>query len=105
MALGGPAGDLVASGSGDGAIAVWEDCTAADADEAAAAAAAAALKEQDLANALQVGPRSSGGPSWQRLLWERRGLGHPAPAAASSAVARALDNTCLRSCSLLAAVM
>lgn len=55
MALSGASGDLVASGGGDGAIAVWEDCTAADADEAAAAAAAVALKEQDLANALQVG--------------------------------------------------
>lgn len=54
LALSGASGDLLASGGGDGAIAVWEDCTAADADEAAAEAEAAVLKQQDLANALRV---------------------------------------------------
>ncbi len=54
LTLSGASGDLLASGGGDGAIAVWEDCTAADADEAAAEAEAAVLKQQDLANALRV---------------------------------------------------
>lgn len=59
LALSGASGDLLASGGGDGAIAVWEDCTAADADEAAAEEAAAVLRQQDLANALRV--RGEGG--------------------------------------------
>ena len=54
LTLSDASGDLLASGGGDGAIAVWEDCTAADADEAAAEAEAAVLKQQDLANALRV---------------------------------------------------
>ncbi|PRW60889.1 transducin beta 3 isoform A [Chlorella sorokiniana] len=53
LTLAGSSGDLLASGGGDGAIAVWEDCTAADADEAAAEAEAVVLKQQDLANALR----------------------------------------------------
>lgn len=59
LALSGPSGDLLASGGGDGAVAVWEDCTAADAHEAAEAEEEAELKQQDLRNALQVraGPR------------------------------------------------
>ena len=60
LALSGPSGDLLASGGGDGAIALWEDCTAADADEAALLAEEAVLKDQDLANALKVGGRVGG---------------------------------------------
>jgi hypothetical protein len=54
LALGGRSGAVFASGGGDGAVALWEDCTSADADEEAAAAEAAVLKEQELANALRV---------------------------------------------------
>lgn len=54
MALGSPSGSVFASGGGDGAIALWEDCTTGDADEAAALAEHAVLKDQDLANALKV---------------------------------------------------
>lgn len=53
MALGSPSGSVFASGGGDGAIALWEDCTTGDADEAAALAEHAVLKDQDLANALK----------------------------------------------------
>jgi hypothetical protein len=62
LALSGPSGDLLASGGGDGAIALWEDCTAADADEAALLAEEAVLKDQDLANALKVSGWLAGWP-------------------------------------------
>lgn len=55
LAPSGPSGALLATGGGDGAVAIWEDCTAADADEAAAEAAEQVLKQQELANALKVG--------------------------------------------------
>ena len=66
LASSGPSGHLLASGGGDGAVAVWEDCTTADADEAAAEAAEVVLKQQDLANALKVrGPAGwDGAGSW-----------------------------------------
>ncbi|PSC70582.1 transducin beta 3 isoform B [Micractinium conductrix] len=70
LALDGRNADVLASGGGDGAVAIWEDCTSADADEAAAATAVAVLKEQDLANALQM-------EDWERaaaLAFEMR---HP----------------------------
>ena len=60
---GGGGGTLFASGGGDGALAVWEDCTAADAHGAAEEAEATVLQEQDLANALRVG----GGAGVQRV--------------------------------------
>ena len=68
LALDGRNADVLASGGGDGAVAIWEDCTSADADEAAAATAVAVLKEQDLANALQVG---AGPAVLAALRWRR----------------------------------
>lgn len=52
LAVGGSRQQLLASGGGDGALALWEDATAAEADAAAAERAAAALKEQELQLAL-----------------------------------------------------
>eukprot|EP00887_Chlorella_sp_A99_P000001 scaffold16.g1.t1 len=54
LAGGGADQQLLASGGGDGAVAVWEDCTVADADAAAQEREASLLKEQELSNALQV---------------------------------------------------
>ena len=56
LAVGGAGEGLLATGASDATVAVWEDCTAADEEEAAAEEAAIVLKQQDLSNALQVGP-------------------------------------------------
>lgn len=77
----GPSGALLATGGGDGAVAVWEDCTAADAAEAAAEAAAQVLQQQELANALKVGRRARG-VVWAASAVHARGLqGRPVVAA------------------------
>ena len=55
LAVGGPGEGVVATGGGDGAVALWEDCTAQDAAAAAAEAQEAVLRQQELLNALQVG--------------------------------------------------
>ena len=52
--MGGEAESLLVTGGADARVAVWRDCTAADAAAAAAGAAEAALKAQQLSNALQV---------------------------------------------------
>ncbi len=52
--MGGPNEAVVATGGGDGAVALWEDCTAQDAAEAAKEQQDAVLREQELLNALQV---------------------------------------------------
>ncbi|GAB4820492.1 hypothetical protein N2152v2_007538 [Parachlorella kessleri] len=53
LAVGGAGEGVVATGGGDGAVALWEDCTAADEADAAREAQEAVLREQDLLNALQ----------------------------------------------------
>ena len=52
--MGGEAESLLVTGGADARVAVWRDCTAADAAAAAAGAAEAALKAQQLSNALQA---------------------------------------------------
>ena len=52
MALGGPSGDVVASGGGDGGLVIWEDCTIADAQDAARDQEVTLLREQQLSNAM-----------------------------------------------------
>lgn len=52
--VGGEAESLLVTGGADARVAVWRDCTAADAAAAAAGAAEAALKAQQLSNALQA---------------------------------------------------
>lgn len=52
--VGGEAESLLVTGGADACVAVWRDCTAADAAAAAAGAAEAALKAQQLSNALQA---------------------------------------------------
>lgn len=52
MHVNGRAGRIVATGSGDGTVAVWEDCTHEDARLEAAENEATLLAEQELSNAL-----------------------------------------------------
>ena len=94
LALSGPSGDLLASGGGDGAIALWEDCTAADADEAALLAEEAVLKDQDLANALKVGGRVGGRMGGWVSGWVRARASMCASTAASTSACSAPTFAC-----------
>lgn len=55
LATGGESESLLATGSADGRIVLWRDCTASEAAEAAEEDAALQLRSQELDNALRVG--------------------------------------------------
>lgn len=54
MTIGGVQEGLVATGGGDARVQIWEDCTLQDKAEAAEEEELTLLKQQRLANALQV---------------------------------------------------
>lgn len=68
LAVGGADESVVATGGGDGAVALWEDCTQEDAATTAREMQEAVLREQELLNALQVGVRK-GGKGLQAVWW------------------------------------